>query len=197
MKMPNIKKDEYKRFRQWKAQQEVEASLASTFNLDDDILDDQIRTKEIFANNIDPFLWDDANFAKEAMNAETPYHSGTSSTITVKDKNTNKVLTGDAAEEELAKRRTQDSASWSMLPSRWRVGVSMLAKEVRNMYDGELTLVGNPQIKPYDVIHILDYTNGMQGAVVRLPLECGLISLDDPTRALIISGPEVSVGLNK
>lgn len=139
--------------------------LVDTFSLDDDIIADQLRTKEVFANNIDPFLWDDVTFAEKALNADTPWQSANSTSITIDGQNGPRVLNAEEAKKEKIKRLGDRQASWNFLPSRWRVGVSILAKEARNMYDGELTIVGNPQIKPYDVIHVLDYTNGMQGAV--------------------------------
>jgi hypothetical protein len=48
------------------------------------------------------------------------------------------------------------------------VGSSVLAQSLSNMYQGEITILGNSQIKPHDVVVISDETNNMYGmAVVR------------------------------
>lgn len=54
---------------------------------------------------------------------------------------------------------------WDLFPSFVVVGVRLLQKEIEKMYQGTIEIVGNPNIKPYDVLHIQDYTNDMHGAV--------------------------------
>lgn len=58
-----------------------------------------------------------------------------------------------------------DTPRWDMFPSFVVVGVSLLKSEVSKMYQGTLELIGKPKIKPYDIIHLQDYTNDMHGAV--------------------------------
>ncbi|GAG76670.1 unnamed protein product, partial [marine sediment metagenome] len=134
---------------------------------DDDILDDHVRTKEVFINNIDPNLWDDASFAKWAIRGESPYGSVDSKGASVIGKDNKPVWKTRQKNNEEVKNTIikANKDIWKMLPSRWRVGVSLLAKEVKKMYDGELTIIGNARIKPYDILHVIDYTNDMHGAV--------------------------------
>lgn len=54
---------------------------------------------------------------------------------------------------------------WDAFPSFVVVGVSLLQKEVEKMYQGTIEIVGNPNIKPYDIIHLQDYTNDMHGTI--------------------------------
>lgn len=54
---------------------------------------------------------------------------------------------------------------WNILPSFVTVGASLLKQEVEKMYQGTIEIVGNPFIKPMDILHIQDYTNDMHGAV--------------------------------
>lgn len=58
-----------------------------------------------------------------------------------------------------------DTPRWDMFPSFVVVGISLLKSEVTKMYQGTLELVGKPKIKPYDIIHLQDYTNDMHGAI--------------------------------
>lgn len=139
------------------------------FNLDDDIHDDSIRTKELFCNNITSNTWDDANFAKYAIANKGDWVSRKGSdTVTVEgqDKKPKVISTvTDHNKVKEVKDNTSSDTAWSMLPSRWRVGISILAKEACKMYDGDITIVGNANIKPWDIAHIIDQVNDMQGAV--------------------------------
>lgn len=151
--------------------------ITTVFNLDDDILDDQIRPKVVFVNNIDPSLWDDSVWAKKVFKGE-----GTWTTIngdeyaTFDDDRSPTIKTCNGKDQKFEDKQleiTRDDKSdntayqrnvWENMPSRWRVGISLLAQEARNMYNGELTLSGNSNIKPYDVIHLIDYVNDMHGS---------------------------------
>lgn len=55
--------------------------------------------------------------------------------------------------------------SWNLIPSFGVVAVSLLKQEVSKMYQGTIEIVGNPNIQPFDIIHLQDYTNDMHGAV--------------------------------
>lgn len=46
-----------------------------------------------------------------------------------------------------------------------RYGVSYLCKSLKDLYKGEIVLIGNPEIKPYDIIFIFDDYNDMAGPV--------------------------------
>lgn len=145
--------------------------VTEVFNIDDDIYDDHIRTKEVFMNNIDPNLWDDVAYAKYAIKQSSAYYSmspdGATDDDGVKPEFVSQLKNKDNRKrvENLKQKASQPQNLWRFLPSRWRVGVSLLAEEARDMYDGELTIVGNSKIKPYDVLHIIDYVNDMHGAV--------------------------------
>lgn len=143
--------------------------ISTIFNLDDDIFDDHIRRKDIFVNNIKTSHWDDVAFSKYALSGESPWFAHMDGGFSKKGTQSNVefVKNGDEARTKQQvddiKKNIHDNL-WRVLPSRWRVGVSLLAKEVRNMYDGELTIVGNGKIKPFDVIHMIDYVNDMHGS---------------------------------
>lgn len=55
--------------------------------------------------------------------------------------------------------------NWNIFPSFVVVGVNLLRKQVETMYQGTLEIIGNPNIQPYDIIHLQDYTNDMHGAI--------------------------------
>lgn len=59
---------------------------------------------------------------------------------------------------------TENIPRWETFPSFVVVGVSLLKRQVETMYQGTLEIVGNPDIQPYDIIHLQDYTNDMHGA---------------------------------
>lgn len=145
--------------------------ISLDFNLDDDILDDQIRTKEVFMNNIDPSMWDDSFWAKDVMNGTKGYMTARRDKYLSMDQGKPKIK---SVQEDYIKdddiKGADGRQAWEQLPSRWRVGISLLAEEARDMYNGELVLIGDSLIKPYDVIHIFDYTNEMSG-----PIEVGRV----------------------
>lgn len=156
---------------------ERDSFITTTFNLDDNIFDDQIRTKEVFVNNIDPSMWDDSIWAKKVFKGEGTFtsihgeeYASFDSDRKPKVKSTGPDIDGNTppVDEEI-KIREEDGSShertpWEQLPSRWRVGVSILAEEARDMYNGELTLIGDGHIRPFDVIHMIDYVNDMHGS---------------------------------
>lgn len=45
----------------------------------------------------------------------------------------------------------------------WQVAMSCLGEAVREMYQGQVVILGNPQIKPYDMVTLQDYQNMMNG----------------------------------
>jgi hypothetical protein len=44
-----------------------------------------------------------------------------------------------------------------------RMGTSYLMYSLRDIYDGEITIIGNPRIQPYDVCFLNDFYNEMSG----------------------------------
>jgi hypothetical protein len=155
--------------------------ITTVFNLDDNILDDQIRTKEVFVNNIDPSMWDDSIWAKKVFKGEGTYTSihgedyasfdrDNNGKRIPKIKSTAKDSNGESPpEDQEITIREEDGSSnvreaWEQLPSRWRVGVSILADEAKDMYNGELTLIGDGHIRPFDIVHLIDYVNDMHGS---------------------------------
>lgn len=55
--------------------------------------------------------------------------------------------------------------NWQCFPSFVITAINLLKKEVSKMYQGTIDLIGNPDIEPYDILHISDYLNDMHGAV--------------------------------
>ena len=43
------------------------------------------------------------------------------------------------------------------------VGTSRLMSHLQRMYAGELTVIGNPELKPHDRIVLMDSLNNMSG----------------------------------
>ena len=151
--------------------------ITNTFDLDDNILDDQIRVKEVFVNNINPHDWDDTKWSEKVLDGSACYTTVRGDQyMTFNDdgspvaKNLDNKTVSNVTNDKNIQIRKEDGLpytrnSWELMPSRWRVGVSLLAEEARNMYNGELTITGNSYIKPYDVIHIIDPVNDMQGSI--------------------------------
>lgn len=65
-------------------------------------------------------------------------------------------------------------------------GTSLLAEGVRHMYNGTLTILGDPEVKPYDVVYIHDDYNKMYGPIeVKsvehiMSAETGFITIIEP-----------------
>jgi len=70
----------------------------------------------------------------------------------------------DDLKKYLSKNDT-DSPSWDFFPSFVITAVNLLKQEVSKMYQGTIDIIGNPEIEPYDIVHISDYTNDIHGAV--------------------------------
>jgi hypothetical protein len=52
-----------------------------------------------------------------------------------------------------------------IVPSYIRVANTILTNQMQNMYSGELKILGNPGIKPHDVVWVQDDYNDMQGPI--------------------------------
>jgi hypothetical protein len=59
--------------------------------------------------------------------------------------------------------RNPDGKLW--IPSYIRVANTVLANHLQPMYTGELCILGNPAMKPWDVVYIQDDYNDMQGPI--------------------------------
>ena len=156
--------------------------ISSFVNLDDNIFDDQIRPKTVFVNNIDPSMFDDSFWSQKVIEgkaADTTVNTRLNSYVStvdgvptvkelynLKDKEPGSVAKDDGIIPDLQNEgsTTYTRNGYELLPSRWRVAISHLAEEARDMYNGELTITGNSCIKPYDIIHMMDYTNDMHGS---------------------------------
>ena len=155
-----------------------EKFITQAFDLDDNILDDQIRAKDVFVNNVNPHDLDDTFWAKKALEGSATWRNVINSRYSTRDKNHNP-KTADLMDKNGGSLVDNDQnigyddltgqkynrSGWELIPSRWRVGISLLAEEARNMYNGELMISGNGNIKPYDIIHIIDPVNEMEGSV--------------------------------
>jgi hypothetical protein len=117
--------------------------------LDDDIKPEHRRIYNTFQKNIDTNAWDE-----------------TVAFFTFKS----------AAKEREINRRTRSIASAQqdpklgtghrlIVPSYIRVANTILANQMQNMYSGELQIIGNPNIKPYDTIYLHDDYNDMSGPI--------------------------------
>jgi len=51
------------------------------------------------------------------------------------------------------------------LPSFIQIGQQILANQMRPMYQGNLTILGNTNIRPYHIIHLYDNVNDMSGPI--------------------------------
>lgn len=51
------------------------------------------------------------------------------------------------------------------LPRVYQVGYNVLANQMRPMYRGELTVIGMPYLRPYDIVFINDFQNNMYGPI--------------------------------
>lgn len=54
---------------------------------------------------------------------------------------------------------------WTRLPSFVVTGLSLMQREIETMYRGQIKIVGNPNIEPYDIIHLHDDVNDMHGPI--------------------------------
>lgn len=72
---------------------------------------------------------------------------------------------GEEAIKNLSKVDNIQTPNWNAFPSFVTVGVRLLQEEVSKMYQGTIEIVGNPNIRPYDILHIQDYVNDMHGVV--------------------------------
>jgi hypothetical protein len=66
---------------------------------------------------------------------------------------------------KLIQERLDRMAPYYSRPKYSTVAVNMLKDSFRNMYDGEITMAGNPSIKPYHMLHLWDDVDEMQGPV--------------------------------
>jgi hypothetical protein len=48
----------------------------------------------------------------------------------------------------------------------WRMTANALKESVKDMYAGEFTVIGDPSVKPYDRVSIMDSYNNMQGTML-------------------------------
>jgi endonuclease YncB( thermonuclease family) len=68
----------------------------------------------------------------------------------------------------------------------WQVAMSCLGEALREMYQGKLVIFGDPQIKPFDIINLIDNQNLMHGAfevkrvVHHFSPDIGFITTIDP-----------------
>ncbi len=119
-------------------EKDLEGLQSFTIKAFGDQRDKDVRLLETYQKNIDTNIWDIRDKSAQMLN----------SYFKVQDK----------------KLRTE-SADWDKLPSFVVVALSLLQREVEKMYRGTITVVGNPNIEPMDILHIEDYINDMHGPV--------------------------------
>lgn len=118
------------------------------------VKDEHLRVLNSYQKNIDTNFWD---IAKSTNRFFDGYNR-------VKFKNND-------VSSEVLKEFAESSSNklgvprWDLFPSFVLVGVRLLQREVEKMYQGTIEIVGDSKIKPYDIIHLQDYTNDMHGAV--------------------------------
>lgn len=107
---------------------------------DDNINDDHIRTYVSYQKNIDTNWW--ANCFRPMILGKSAVSRGI------------RAITG--IDEE-------DISPLHALPQYIRVANVILNNQVREMYTGELTVIGDPSVKPWDKVYLYDFENSMVG----------------------------------
>lgn len=121
-----------------------------------DTKDEHIRPLNSFQKNIDT-SWYEVNRQIEGFFKGFQKFKDTTSNA----KKAKAWVTGQAEAQEF----DPNSINLDTLPAFWVVAVSLLQREVEKMYQGTIEIVGDPNIKPFDVLHINDNMNDMHGAV--------------------------------
>jgi len=107
---------------------------------DDNIKDDHIRTYVSYQKNIDTNWW--ANCFRPMILGRSAVSRGI------------RAITG--IDEE-------DISPLHALPQYIRVANVILNNQVREMYTGDLTVIGDPSVKPWDKVYLYDFENSMVG----------------------------------
>jgi hypothetical protein len=128
------------------------------------IKDEHLRTLNSYQKNIDTNWWDISSNVKSFFKGFNRIKLDKGELPVGADKLINiSSIMQDGNKKNLG--TNTNIPRWDLFPSFVVVGVSLLMREVEKMYQGTIEIVGNPKIKPYDIIHIQDYTNDIHGAV--------------------------------
>lgn len=76
------------------------------------------------------------------------------------------IQAGQTLYDRITKEYTLTVENAKTLPQARNYATSILTEGIRNMYNGTLTLLGNPAIKPWDVIYLFDDYSKMYGPVM-------------------------------
>lgn len=102
----------------------------------------------------------------------------------------------EALPDELVKMKTIDFSQCKGKDAAMRYGIGSLIYEAKKSYTGELLLMGNPRIKPWDIVMIIDSYNDMCGpieveqVIERISFESGYITEIKPN--MVVFANEVS-----
>ena len=119
-----------------------------------DTRDADTRVLETFQKNIDPNYFE---VATKISGLVTDYY-GTSDYTEPKGTDANLDTNSKHFDTTL-------NPVWDKLPAFYTVGLSLLQREVEQMYRGTLQIVGYPYIEPFDIIHLDDKMNNMVGTL--------------------------------
>jgi len=108
-------------------------------SIDDDIFKEEIREYQTFQKNIDAALKDYATILTDSV----------------------KYLQKTGQEYN---RINYDLPKYG-LPVQFKVAANILSKLMKDMYSGELVIIGDPTVNPYDTVYIYDTYNNMTGII--------------------------------
>lgn len=144
---------------------------------------------DIIQNNISLSEYDVANaFAVNYYHA----NSGTDNQI----QDTLLVKAHDAIAEDRIKLKSLDFENCRGSNMALRYGVGSLVYELKKAYDGSLLLLGNPRIKPWDIVMVYDHYNDMAGpieveqVIEKISFETGYITEIKPN--MVVFANEIS-----
>jgi hypothetical protein len=104
------------------------------------------------------------------------------------------IKAGNTLGNEISRELTTSVENAKTVVQARHYATSYLGEGIRNMYAGSLTILGNPDIKPYDIAYIYDDYNGMAGPVEvksvthLMSAETGFITVIEPHAKVDVLG---------
>lgn len=159
--------------------------------VDDDIEEDKIKEYHTFQKNIDTNFYDLlTSTIKLASPNKSWIFAGNDKVHGIVNKIKNFKNIGENVFDVIK------PESWQKYPTYMRVAMNILAKQMEKMYTGDVTIWGNSQIKPWDIIHIDDIVVDMKGSfeveqvIHRFDSESGFISIIKPNLITHVQNPD-------
>jgi len=153
---------------------------------DDDIFIDDIREYSTFQKNIDSALKDYGYRLKDYV----AYIAKRQKQIEKEMKNKTETTKREWAISMNDMLKNLNFA----LPIQFKVGLNILANTMREMYGGQLVIIGDPTVEPYDTVYIYDAYNNMQGII---DVEEVIHSFDASTGYITIIKPDLRVHVKR